>query len=169
MNNTKKTKKTTTKVRKNVRKTAEKKAPRRDITSYVTKQMLIGNIASVGIPRSEIESALERYCNENPTVDATDMPLVGLYDKTGENAVVKAVIALSKKHCGERGSRSAVFSKDGLGVILFGKSAREIVSKVVIGRNAEVEHLKTKIKVRCDFPVNKKMKCFGGEKVSDHI
>ena len=142
--------------------------PKRDITPYVTKQKLSGNIAAIGIPRSEIESALERYCNENPSVDATDIPLVGLYDRSGTDQVVKAVVALARKHCGERGSKSAIFSADGHGVIIFGKSAREIVSKVSVG-NAKVERLKTKIKVRSEFPVNKKLKCFGGERVCDHI
>ena len=146
-----------------------KELPKRDITAFVTMQMLSGNISILKIPRADLEKALEKYCIDNPNVDATSIPLVGFCDRNGKDAVAKAVIALAKKHCGSRGSKSAVFSKDGHNVIIFGKSAREIISKLSIEKNAKVEHLKTKIKAKASFPIDRKLNCFGGEKVSDHI
>jgi hypothetical protein len=150
-------------------KKSKRNLPKRDITSYVTKQMLSGNISILKIDRSEIERALERYCNENPSIDPTSMPLVGLSDRDGKDKMAKCAISLLKKYCGNRGSKTAVFSKDGHSAIVFGRSAKEIISKISIPEDVEVEHLKTKMKVRCDFPYEKKLKCLNGEKVSDHI
>ena len=157
-------------MKKKVKNTEKKTASsNRDITSYVTKMMLLGNISTMGIPRAEIEKALERYCDENPRIDATSLPIVGASDKKGKDPVSKAIISLAKKHCGTNGSKSAVFSKDGKAVLIFGKPAKEIVSKMKISKNAAVERLKTKIKVSGDLPLDKKLNCFGGEKISDKI
>lgn len=146
-----------------------KELPKRDITSFVTRQMLSGNISILKIPREDIEKALEKYCNDNPSIDATAIPLVGFNDKNGKDELAKAIISLAKKYCGVRGSKTAVFSKDGHSVIIFGKSAKEIMSKISIEKDAKVERLKTKIKVKASFPLKRKLNCFGGEKVSDHI
>lgn len=139
--------------------------PDRDITSFVTRAMLLGNISSLGIPRDDIEKAVRRYCIENPRSDVTQMPLIGFSDK---NETSKAIIALAKRHCGPRGSKTAVFSKDFHSVIIFGRSAQEIMSKIDFS-NVKVEFLKTKIKIDNIFPANRKLKCFGGEKVADYI
>ena len=155
--------------KKNTKGVSSKKLPQRDITAFVTMQMLSGNISILKIPRVDLEKALEKYCNENPTIDATKIPLVGFCDKNGKDEVAKAVISLSKKYCGAKGSRTAIFSKDGHSVIIFGKSAKEIISKISVEKDAKVEHLKTKIKAMVPFPIEKKLNCFGGEKVSDHI
>lgn len=155
--------------KKNTKADSSKELPKRDITAFVTMQMLSGNISILKIPRSDLEKALEQYCNENPTIDATKIPLVGFCDKNGKDEVAKAIISLSKKYCGVKGSRTAIFSKDGHSVIIFGKSAKEIISKISVKKAAKVERLKTKIKVRALFPIEKKLNCFGGEKVSDHI
>lgn len=149
-------------------KTTASQLPKRDITSFVTKQMLSGNISILKIARCDIEKALERYCEENPKVDATNIPLVGIYNRNGNDAEAKAIISLAKKYCGTRGSRTAIFSPDGNGAIIFGKSAKEIVSKIST-KGALVEYLKTKMKIKCGFPVDRKLNCFGGEKVSDHM
>lgn len=141
----------------------------RDITSYVTKMMLLGNISTMGIPRADIEKAIERYCDDNPRIDATSLPVVGASDKKGKDPVAKAIISLAKKHCGNRGSKSAVFSKDGKSVLIFGKPAKEIVSKMKISKDSKVERLKTKIKVIGELPIDRKLDCFGGEKISDKI
>ena len=156
-------------MKKTAKKKAQKKVPSRDITSFVTRQMLLGNISTLSIDRFTLEKAIERYCADNPRVDPTAMPLVGVSDKGNSDPVNKAILQLAKKHCGARGSRSAVFSPDGNSAIIFGKSAREIVSRLSIPPNAKVMHLKTKMKVACDFPVNRKLECFGGERVADHI
>lgn len=157
-------------MKKKVKNTEKKTASsNRDITSYVTKMMLLGNISTTGISREEIEKALERYCDENPRIDATSLPIVGASDKKEKDPVSKAIISLAKKYCGTRGSKSAVFSKDGKSVLIFGKPAKEIVSKMRIGKNATVERLKTKIKVKGELPLDKNLNCFGGEKISDKI
>lgn len=140
-----------------------------DITSYVTKMMLLGNISTMGIQRADIEKALERYCEENPRVDVISLPMVGVSDRKGKDPVAKAMISLAKRHCGAKGSKSAVVSKDGKSVLIFGKSAKEIVSKTKIKKGADVEHLKTKIKVAGELPLDRKMNCFGGERISDKI
>lgn len=171
----KKTVKTSKKVssekkkKKNTKVVSSKELPKRDITAFVTMQMLSGNISILKIPRADLEKALEKYCNENPTIDATKIPLVGFCDKNGKDEVAKAVISLAKKYCGAKGSKTAIFSKDGHNVIIFGKSAKEIISKISVKKDAKVEHLKTKIKARASFPIENKLNCFGGEKVSDHI
>lgn len=152
-----------------IRSNPSKELPKRDITSYVTKQMLSGNISILKIPRMELEKTLERYCIDNPSIDVTDIPLVGFCDRNGKDAIGKAVISLAKRYCGPRGSKTAIFSKDGHNVVIFGKSAKEIVSKISIDDDAEVEHLKTKIKVKASFPTKRKLNCFGGERICDHI
>ena len=158
-----------TKTKKKTKAVSSKELPKRDITAFVTMQMLSGNISILKIPRADLEKALEKYCNENPTIDATKIPLVGFCDKNGKDEVAKAVISLAKKYCGAKGSKTAIFSKDGHNVIIFGKSAKEIISKISVKKDAKVEHLKTKIKARASFPIEKKLNCFGGEKVSDYI
>lgn len=151
------------------KKASSKELPKRDITAFVTMQMLSGNISILKIPRADLEKALEKYCNENPSIDATKIPLVGFCDKNGKDEVARAVISLAKKYCGTKGTKTAIFSKDGHNVIIFGKSAKEIISKISIKKDVKAERLKTKIKIKAPFPTEKKLNCFGGEKVSDYI
>lgn len=145
---------------------------KRNITSFVTRQMLLGNISTLGISRTEIERSLEKFSTEHPKVDVTAMPFVGISlnlsvgDKLKQS---KALIALGKKHCGRKGSGTAIFSKDFHSMILFGPTAKEIVSKITFPKTAALQHLKTKIKIVGELPLNKKLKCFGGEKISDYI
>ena len=139
--------------------------PSRDITSYVTKMMLLGNISTMGIPRANIEKAVERYCADNPKVDATKLPLVGVVHG---DPVSNAVLKLVKKHCASGDGRCAVFSEDRKSAIVFGKAAKEIVSKLTVD-DSTVEKLKTKIKVKASFSLTKKLKCFGGERIADYV
>lgn len=148
----------------NSKKKLEAELPKRDITSYVTKIMLSGNVTSLGIPREDIVDCLEKYCEANPRVDATAMPVVGVSLKGDPDGVRKAVLALAKKHLRNNG---AVFSKGYQSVLIFGKAAKELVSKSVTSGDAE--RLKTKVKVLAGFPLNRKLDCFGGEKISDYI
>lgn len=79
----------------------------------------------------------------------------------------RAIIRLLRKFC----RRNCVFAKKGKGEAAFvlGAAATEII------RYAKVEwdgYELTKtglVKIPWKFPVNRKLKCFGGEKVIDHM
>lgn len=140
----------------------EKKSESRDISAYVCRAMVYGAISGHGITRESIEKICAKYSDDNPKVDITKLPIVMVSDDgTTEN---HAIVSLAKKYC----KKCSVVSDDGKTVLIVGTAAKEIVSKLDFA-NCEVQKLKTKTRVSCAFPLNKKLKCFGGEKVSDHI
>lgn len=146
------------------RKSNQKKSDMRDISSYVCKVMVYGAISGHGISRADIESLCERYSDDNPRVDITKLPIVMLTDDG--SAEDRAIMSLVKKHC----KKCSIFSDDGKTVLIVGLAAKEIVSKLDY-TNCEVKNLKTKVRVRLPnrFPINRKMKCFGGDRVCDKI
>lgn len=124
--------------------------------------MVYGAVSGHGISRDKIERLCERYSDDNPRIDVTKMPIV-MWSDDGkpEN---RAIVSMIKKNC----KKSSILSEDGKTVLLVGTAAKEIVSKMELSCS-KINRLKTKIKVNCGFPVSKKLKCFGGEKVCDHI
>jgi len=142
--------------------TVEKKSESRDISAYVCRAMVYGAISGHGITRDSIEKICAKYSDDNPKVDITKLPIVMVSDDgTPEN---RAIVFLAKKYC----KKCSVVSTDGKTVLIVGTAAKEIVSKLDF-TNCGVQKLKTKMRVSCTFPLNKKLKCFDGEKVSDHI
>lgn len=134
----------------------------RDISAYACRAMVYGAISGHGISRQSIEDLCRRYCDENPKVDVTQMPIVlATDDGTPENS---AVVRLVKRYC--RGA--FVASEDGRSVILIGPAAKEIVSKLDFS-SCRVKKMRTKTRVECGFPVGRRLKCFGGERVRDHL
>ena len=143
-------------------KPAGKASETRDISSYVCRAMVYGAVSGHGIGREEIERLCERYSDENPKVDVTKLPLVLLVDDGSEG--IRAAISLAKRHC----RKSAVVSKDGKSVLIVGLAAKEIVSKLDVD-DSKVQKLKTKYRIPCGFPLKRALKCFGGERVADHV
>ena len=138
------------------------KSESRDISAYACRAMVFGAVSGHGISRDSIERACERYSDENPRVDVTKMPLfMWTDDGTPES---HAIVAMVRKWC----KRCSVASEDGKTVLVVGTAAREIVSKLELG-NGTVQRLKTKYRISCPFPMDRKLKCFGGERVGDHV
>lgn len=141
---------------------AQRKSETRDISSYVCRAMVYGAVSGHGITRERIERLCERYSDENPRIDVTKLPIV-MWTDDGEPEN-RAIVSMIKKNC----KKSSISSEDGKTVLLIGTPAREIVSKMELSE-CNVNRLKTKIRVSCGFPVSKKLKCFGGERVIDHV
>lgn len=139
-----------------------KKSESRDISAYVCRAMVYGAISGHGISRDRIERLCERYSDENPRLDVTKMPIF-MWSDHG-NPLDKAIFALARKWC----RKCSIFSDDGKTLLLVGNAAKEIVSKMDFS-NAKTHRLKTKTRIECEFPTTKKLKCFNGEKVSDHM
>lgn len=142
--------------------TAVKMSKKRDISAYVCRAMVYGAISGHGITRESIEKICARYSDDNPKVDITKLPIVMVSDDG--NPENRAIVSLAKKHC----KRCSVVSNDGKTILIVGTAAKEIVSKLDFS-DCKIQKLKTKTRVSCGFPLNRKLKCFGGEKVSDHI
>ena len=139
------------------------KSESRDISAYACRAMVYGAISGHGISRGDVEGLCRRFSDENPRVDVTKCPVVMFTDDG--TPVNRAVVMLLSKYAP---AGAKVSSADGKTVLVVGPAAREIVS-CLDTEAGKPQKLKTKIRVECPFPVNRRLKCFGGRRVSDYI
>ena len=133
-----------------------------DISAYVCRLMVYGAVSGHGISRDSIERLCERYSDENPRVDVTKMPV---FMVTDDGTPLNSTLAtLVRRHC----KGAYVSSADGKNLLLVGSAANEIVSKLDLKKSG-VKKLKTKIRMECPFPTERKFKCFGGKRITDFL
>ena len=137
-----------------------RKSESRDISAYVCRLMVYGAVSGHGISRESIERLCERYSDENPRVDVTKMPVFMVTDDG--TPLNSALSALVRKLC----MGDYVSSDDGRNLLLVGSAANEIVAKLDL-KKAGIRKLKTKIRMECPFPTERKFRCFGGKRIID--
>ena len=141
----------------------KKASEKRDISAYACRIMVYGAVSGHGISREQIESICKTYCDANPKVDVTKLPIVMVWE---DDAVPerKAMLGLIRDYCQD----CSVFSEDGKTALVVGKAAEELVSSLK-PKKKDMQTLKTKVRIRCEFPKNRKFKCFCGERIMDRI
>lgn len=142
------------------------KIDKNDVVEFVSKFMKKSQVKATGISATRLIRLFsdELKSNRKFSLVSPSILIVSYKDGDKDEVACRALINMIAKHCKVHAAVDARKHH----AILIGKGADEISSKMSFEFDKVVRTKKT-VKIPVVFPYDKKMKCFGGAKVSDEI
>lgn len=141
------------------------KEEKNKLEKFVEREMKSKTMKEAGFSKTKVLKLFSDYIKTNPGFNYSDSAIfITSYDgKDEDRKEGMAIIKLIEENCKD----CSIVSKDKHKAILIGTASEEIASKIKIDFATAVPDGKNRVRLDCKFPKNRKLKCFGGKKVSD--